>query len=81
MAMVNLEEILAIVAKLDPPPEMKEFDPNRRFSDNGIDSLDMMSVFLTIEEKYGIKFSDAELEQSGTAVDLLSTLQAKLANG
>ena len=76
--MVKLEDILAIIGAIEPPPDMSEFDPNRTFSDNGIDSLDMMSVFLAIEEKYEFKFTDAELEQIRNTVDLVATVNRKL---
>lgn len=76
--MVKLEDILAIIAALEPPPDMVAFDPSISFSDNGIDSLDLMSVFLAVEEKYELKFTDAELEQIRTAADVVATVNRRL---
>lgn len=53
------------------------FSPNRSFKENGIDSLDVMSVFLAIEEMHGVKFSAAEAEAIRTPSELSSALGHK----
>jgi acyl carrier protein len=41
----------------------------------GIDSLEMMSVFLGIEEKYGIHIPDQDLDQLDTVDNIIHYLQ------
>ncbi len=45
------------------------------FEDLGLDSIDLMTVVMAVEEKFGIEVSDEELEDVttlGQAADLLS---------
>lgn len=58
--------------------DVENFSSSRSFRDNGIDSLDVMSLFLAIEEKHGIKFSATEAEAIKTPVDLSLALDRKL---
>ena len=52
--------------------------PGKSFRDIGIDSLDVMGLFLAIEEAHGIKFSEDEANAIGTPVDLITMLDRKL---
>ncbi|HEY2345284.1 MAG TPA: acyl carrier protein [Xanthomonadaceae bacterium] len=54
------------------------FSPERSFRDNGIDSLDVMGLFLAIEEKHGVKFSEQEADAIKTPGDLSLALDRKL---
>lgn len=54
------------------------FDATKPFKDNGIDSLDVMSLFLTLEEKYRTKFSESEASAIRTPMDLTAALDKKL---
>jgi acyl carrier protein len=56
------------------------YDPEKTFRDNGIDSLDVMSLFLEIEEKHGVNFTEEEALAVKTPGDLLSALAEKLKN-
>lgn len=75
--MAELNKILAIVESLEVVPDMAGFDPARSFKDNGIDSLDVMSLFLEIEETFGTKFSEDEVVQIRTVNDVLKELNAR----
>lgn len=57
--------------------DINGFSPDRSFRDNGIDSLDIMSLLLAIEEKHGVKFSTAEAEAIKTPADLSAALDRK----
>lgn len=54
------------------------FSASSTFRDNGIDSLDVMSLFLAIEEKYVVKFSADEAETIKTPAELSLMLDRKL---
>jgi acyl carrier protein len=66
-----LREVLVDRLKVEPEavtPEANLFD------DLGLDSIDLMSAVMAIEERFEIEVSDAELENVttvGEAVDLL----------
>ena len=58
--------------------EVKGFDPSKSFRDNGIDSLDVMSLFLAIEEKHGVKFSEEETSSIQSPLGITAALDRKL---
>lgn len=81
----NGEEVMSndgeIVAALDDAGidyDSAAYDPEKSFRDNGIDSLDVMSLFLAIEEKHGVKFSEAESNALQTPRQLSIALAEKL---
>lgn len=57
--------------------DAEHFSPNQSFRDNGIDSLDVMSLFLAIEETHGVKFSATEAEAIKTPAELSLALDRK----
>jgi acyl carrier protein len=78
MATANNQEILdalreVLVDRLKVEPESVTPEANL-FDDLGLDSIDLMSAVMAIEERFEIEVSDAELENVttvGEAVDLL----------
>lgn len=79
--MAVLKDVLDIIGKAEVLPDMSGFDPDQTFRANGIDSLDVMNVFLAVEEHYQIKFSEEEVETINTASELLNVLNSKGVNG
>jgi acyl carrier protein len=75
--MTNLTKVLAIVESLEVLPDVTAFDPARSFKDNGIDSLDVMNLFLEVEETFNTKFTEEELLEIHTVNDLLKELNAR----
>ena len=75
--MTNLNKILAIVESLEVLADMTVFDPARSVKDNGIDSLDVMNLFLEIEETFDTKFTEEELLKIHTVNDVLKELDAR----
>ncbi|MDN5924311.1 MAG: acyl carrier protein [Xanthomonadales bacterium] len=58
--------------------DSENFSPDKSFRDNNIDSLDVMSLFLAIEEKHGVKFSGEEADAIETPAELSRALDRKL---
>ena len=56
-----------------------EYDAAKPFRDNGIDSLDVMSLLLAIEEAHGLKLSEEEVGSLKAPADLSALLDRKLA--
>lgn len=50
------------------------YDPTKSFRDNGIDSLDVMSLLLAIEETFGIKFSEDEANSIRSPAEISALL-------
>jgi acyl carrier protein len=56
--MVSVQKIVEIIGSAGVVPDMTKFDPEKTFKQNGIDSLDVFTVFLAIEETLGVHFSE-----------------------
>lgn len=69
---VSKEDILAIIDDVGVETDITTIEEEMTWKEAGIDSLEVMNVFLRIEEKFGIKIPDEE-------VDELNTIQATLA--
>ncbi|MEW6133719.1 MAG: acyl carrier protein [Pseudomonadota bacterium] len=75
--MAELNSVMEAIAESGVMDDMSKFDPDKTFKENGIDSLDVMSLFLAVEEKFGIKFSEEEVGQINTAAELVKALNAR----
>lgn len=60
--MITVEKLQEIVVATGIEVPSSGIDPGKTFSENGIDSLDTMTLLLNIEESTGIKFSESEVE-------------------
>ena len=76
--MADLSELLAAFEEGGFVVDREKLDPAKTFSENAIDSLDVMSLFLAVEEKYMVKFSESEIEAIDTPDKLLDSLNFHL---
>jgi acyl carrier protein len=76
--MATVTDILALVGELQLPVDMSTLNAEASFKENGIDSLDLMTIFLAVEEKFQLKLSDAELEEIHSLADLAARINQKL---
>ncbi len=53
-------------------------DETKSLKDLGLDSLDVVEMCLTLEDKYGIQFETEELSSIKTVSDLYSSIEKKL---
>lgn len=53
-------------------------DDNKPMKDLGLDSLDVVELCLSLEDKYGFQFTTEELESFKTAGDLFDLIGKKL---
>ena len=60
-----------------PDLKLESLDLNKSFSDNSIDSLDTMSIFLELKEK-GIDISDEEIATECSTIFLTSTYRIRM---
>lgn len=74
----NDQRIITALCDAGIDYDSENFSANSTFRDNGIDSLDVMSLFLALEEKYGVKFSTDEAEAIKTPAELSLAIDHKL---
>ena len=76
--MANDQRIIEALSAAGIEYDVAAYDPAKSFRDNGIDSLDVMGLFLAIEETYGVKFSEEEVPSIKTPADITAALERKL---
>ena len=72
----NVKEVIAEAEVLGEAEEMKSDIP---LSDQGIDSLDVVNVYLLLEEKFDIKIPDEDIDQVQTIDAIIEYINNKLA--
>ncbi len=72
----DVTEIVREIAKL---PRNMDIDPKAELPDLGVDSLEVVNVFLMITERYGIDISDDEIDQLTTIDQISEHLEKQLA--
>lgn len=71
---VTKEEILNIIDNVGVSANLSKIEQGASFKESGIDSLEMMNVFLGIEETYGIKIPDKDVDGLNTMNDIIDYL-------
>lgn len=61
--MINAKEVIEIIGKVAPSFDLKVLDKDEKLEDQGLDSLDIMSTFFEIEERYKIKINEDDIEK------------------
>lgn len=63
----TLEEVKRIFAEeVDATIDVANADPSLNISDLGIDSLDRSSIFLALDDTYGVSFTDEDIQELDT---------------
>jgi acyl carrier protein len=63
----TLEEVRNIFAEeVDATIDVTDMDPSLNIGDLGIDSLDRSSIFLALDDKYGVSFTDEDIQELDT---------------
>lgn len=74
---VTREELLAIMDGAGVSADLANIKGDTPLGKAGVDSLEMMNVFLAIEEKLGIKIPDEEADAMNTVDQILAYLQGR----
>lgn len=73
---VTVDEIIAIArASNNLDAITVEIDPDVSFYDQGIDSLDALGIVLRVEEVYGLKIPDEEVENLDSIAALAAYIE------
>lgn len=75
--MVELKKVIEFVVISGVVDDIENFDPNKTFKENGIDSLDVMTLFLAVEEGLNVKFSEEEANEISTVNQMLEALNSR----
>lgn len=76
---MTLDDVIAAIAETGVKSDMENFDADKTFEENGIDSLDTYTILLALEEKTGVPLEEVELEEVNTAKALQAYVVAKAA--
>lgn len=75
--MIELSSVIDAIAASGVVPDMGSFDPQKTFKENGVDSLDVMTILLTIEEKLNIQITEDEASQINSATKLINIVNGR----
>ncbi len=70
----NVKEVIAEAEVLGEAEEMKNHIP---LSEQGIDSLDVVNVYLLLEEKFDVKIPDEDFDKVQTIDDIVEYINNK----
>ena len=60
--MISSEQIIQILIKSEALTESSGIKPDSLFADHGIDSLDIFSLLLDVQEQTGVEISDDDVD-------------------
>ncbi len=78
--MITIDDLLTIIKVTGVVDRVDNIKTSESFKDNGIDSLDVYTILLAIEEKYNLKFTDEQVVKLTTIDIILSYLNQHNAN-
>ncbi|QLE78829.1 acyl carrier protein [Francisella sp. Scap27] len=76
--MVTREDIINVIKEADVMFDLENVVDDLSLEEQGLDSLDAVTVFLLVEEKYDIKIPDTDIEQVQTLTSLIHYVNTKL---
>ena len=69
------EEIIEIINKVGVASDVANIRGDMTLKEAGIDSLETMNVFLGVEEKFGVKIPDEDIDALTTIDSIVAYLQ------
>lgn len=75
--MVELSKVVELVAASGAIRDISKFDPNKTFKENDIDSLDVLGLFLAVEEGLGIKFTEEEVNSINSVAQMVEVINMR----
>ena len=74
----TIEDIKEIIEHAEVLGDVSEMKNDVPLSEQGIDSLDVVNVYLLIEEKYSIKIPDEDLNKLTTIIEIVEYVNKRL---
>jgi len=75
----TVENIKEVIVEADVLGDVNEMKSDVALSEQGIDSLDVVNVYLLLEEKFGVQIPDEDLAQVRTIDSIVEYINNKLA--
>ncbi|MBV7571899.1 acyl carrier protein [Pseudomonas sp. PDM32] len=72
------EQIINIISQAEVVPDASTLRDNINLSDQGVDSLGMFNIILSIQDHYVIEIPDEDIEGLKTINDLADYIKSKL---
>ena len=72
---VTREQLLSIIETVGVSADVSMVGGDMKLAAAGIDSLEMMNIFLGIEQQFGIKIPDEDIDSLGTIDDIIEYLK------
>ena len=69
---VKFNDIISAVENAGISVDVTDINGSDSLSEAGVDSLEMMSFFLAIEEKFNVKFPDEDIDSLDTIDGIIS---------
>ena len=76
---ISRDELLTILLEAVPPQAPRQYDPDKKLTESGLDSLDVSNFLLLVEERYDLKILDEDFERINTLNDVVAYVNARLA--
>ncbi len=77
MSKFTSEQIVKLILDSNALTDVSEIDSTKPLSDQGIDSLDISSIFLCIEEETNIKVPDEDIDSLTTVDEIVAYMNNK----
>jgi acyl carrier protein len=75
MSLITQEDVLNVLREMNLPGVFVDFlDVDEPFHTQGIDSLDALTIFTQVEEKYGIHIPDEDFAKLDSVNDVVAYL-------
>jgi len=74
---VSQEQIVSLIQGAGVSADISGIKGDASLRKAGVDSLDMMNVLLAIEEKFGIKIPDDDIDDLDTVENIVSYLRKR----
>lgn len=72
---VSIEEIKSAISGSGMLVDVESMNGADSLKDAGVDSLESMSLFLALEEKFGVKFPDEDIDSLDTFDSIISYME------
>lgn len=74
---ISVENIKKLIVLADVVIDVEKIDVNKSLTEQGIDSLEFVNICLVIEETFGIKIADEDLEDLNTINNIIDYVRSK----
>jgi len=77
MSDVTVEQVISVIGKSNITKDGSMLSPDKPLSEQGVDSLDISGLLLTLEEDFKIAIPDEDIDALQTINDIVSYMNSK----